>query len=456
VGTTPDRKDGHLMISFSKNHLEAWADFIPPRAGGKRLDMEYVKRILQGLKIVTGIREEVILQALEQCGRQGKAVRAVLIARGIPPVNEIHEHYALNSALAKIKAPLAQKGKIDHRSRSTFIVVEKGETLARFNARSPGVEGTDLHGKAVAYKTVRPEDLRAGKNTLTENGCIRAETAGLLEQAGKVLNVRDSLEIRGPVGYATGNIVFPGDVALDGPVADGFTVYSGGSIRTRETFDVSDVITKKDLIVEGGIKGRGRGFVKVGGELKARFIENCRIACRKRIAVESGILNSKVFSMDCIDLGSWGRLAGGEYSAIHGIRAGDIGSRSGAGTRIRCGIDEAAVQEKTRLEHRLRVVKAKLDKLKVLIPSSEADKRPAMIKLWMRLHDEGKKTAARITDLSSRIYADENALIEVNGAIEEGVHLEICQASLYTEEPLRRVRVRLDKARSRLIAEPLL
>jgi uncharacterized protein (DUF342 family) len=444
------------MISFSKNRLEAWADFIPPRAGGRELDQEYVRRILQGLKILTGIREEVILQALGQCRQKGKAVRAVLIARGIPPVNEIAEHYALNPALAEIKAPLSKKGKIDHRSRSTFIVVEKGEILARFNARSPGRAGTDLHGKAIPYKTVEPRDLRGGKNTRTENGCIIAEVAGLLEQAGKILNVRDSLEIRGPVGYATGNIVFPGDVILDGPVADGFTVYSGGSIRTRSTFDVSDVITRKDLIVEGGIKGRGRGLVKVGGEIKARFIENCRVACRKRIAVESGILNSKVFSMDRIDLGSWGRLIGGEYSAIHGIRAGDIGSRSGAGTRIRCGIDEAAMQEKARLEHRMGNIKAKLDKLKVLIPESEAGKRPALIKLWMRLHDEGKKTAARITDLSSRIYADEDACIEVNGAIGEGVRLEICHASLYTEEALRRVRVRLDRSRLRLIAEPLL
>ncbi|MDR2096223.1 MAG: FapA family protein [Treponema sp.] len=443
------------MISFSRNRLEAWADFIPPGAGGKALDLDYVKRILQGLKIVTGIREEVILQALEQCKQGGKAVRNVLIARGIPPVNEIEEHYALNPALAEIKAPLSKKGRIDHRSRSTFIVVEKGEILARFNARSPGSEGTDLHGKAVPYKTVGPHDLRGGRNTRTENGCITAQTAGLLEQAGRVLNVRDSLEIRGPVGYATGNIVFPGDVVLDGPVADGFTVYSGGSIRTRETFDISDVITRKDLIVEGGIKGRGRGLVKVGGELKARFIENCRIACRKRVAVESGILNSRVFSMDRIDLGSWGRLIGGEYSAIHGIRAGSIGSRSGAGTRIRCGIDEAALQEKARLEHRMRIIKDRLGKLKILIPEAEAGKRPPMIKLWIRLHNEGKKTTARIAELSSRIYADTDACIEVNGAIGEGVHLEICQASLYTEEPLRRVRIRLDKTCSRLIADPL-
>jgi uncharacterized protein (DUF342 family) len=418
--------------------------------------MAYVRRILQGLKIPTGIREEAIRQALQQCGREKKAVRAVLIARGIPPVNEIAEHYALNPVLAKIKAPLSKKGRIDHRSRSTFIVVEKDGILARLQARSPGADGTDMYGKVLPYKTVEPKSLKGGKNTRTENGCVIAETAGLLEQAGRILNVRDSLEIRGPVGYATGNIIFPGDVILDGPVADGFTVYSGGSIRTRATFDVSDVITKKDLIVEGGIKGRGEGRVKVGGELKARFIENCRVACRKRVAVESGILNSRVFSMDRIDLGSWGRLSGGEYSAVHGIRAGDIGSRSGAGTRIRCGIDEAAQQEKARLEHRMSGIKDKLGKLKVLIPESEAEKRPALIKLWMRLHDEGKKTAARITELSSRIYADEDACIEVNGAIGEGVRLEICRASMYTEEALRRVRVRLDKSRSRLIAEPLL
>ncbi|GHU50249.1 hypothetical protein FACS1894200_09610 [Spirochaetia bacterium] len=450
-----ERKDGHVIINFSKNHLEAWADFIPPRNGGKDLTLAYVSKCIEALDIREGIKSESIMRALGKCSERKKPVRSVLIARGMPPCAERQEHFQLDALLRTIKAPLEKKGRIDHKTRCTFIVVEANQVLARKKAAVQGVKGRNIHGKSIPFQTVEQTGLRGGRNTRLENDVITAVRAGLLEQSGDTLNVNDLLEIRGPVGYATGNIVFPGDLVLDGPVADGFTVYCGGSITARGTFDVSNVVSKKDLIVAGGIKGRGKGHIKSGGNLKAKFIENCRIACKKVLSVDSGILNSHVFSMDTIDLGTWGQLVGGEYSAIHRIRVGCIGRKGGGETVVRCGIDYAAVQEKAKMERRLAVLKAKLGKMKLNMPFVAPDDRPPLIRLWLRIQAEGKKLTASIAALEKRVYADEDAVIEAFGIIASGVRLEICQAFFVVDADLRRVRIRLDKTSRKLLAEPL-
>jgi len=53
------------------------------------------------------------------------------------------------------------------------------------------------------------------------------------------------------------------------------------------------------------------------------------------------------------------------------------------------------------------------------------------------------------------INIDEKAFVEVSGEITTGTLIEICQVALFVDEPLKRVRIRLDKEKNKLAADPM-
>ncbi|MDR1899870.1 MAG: FapA family protein, partial [Treponema sp.] len=203
--------------------------------------------------------------------------------------------------------------------------------------------------------------------------------------------------------------------------------------------------------------GRGAALIKSGGVIRTKFIENCRAAARKTITVDSEIVNSSVFTLENVDLGEKGVILGGDIYAVKGIRAGAIGRKSGRATKIHCGIDFTVQQEKEKNNNQLRILAAKLGKLRELLaaPDTTEEKRIKIEELRQRLEGEQQKAANRVSELLGQINMDENAFVEVMGEIAPGTLVEICQVALFVTEPLKRVRLRLDKAAGKVISEPL-
>ncbi|MDR2072493.1 MAG: FapA family protein, partial [Spirochaetaceae bacterium] len=259
------KNDANVSVIFSEDKLELRADFYPPMAGGKPLSVDYIASALNRLNVVYGILWENIQRAVTSCNLNHKIIRDLVIARGNPPVNEVLEYYQINPNLKAPEPDRQGNDRIDHRSYSPFIIVKKGQALAKLKSRKAGKEGKDIYGTVLPHGTLRPEGVSAGANTRSDGTFIYADINGQLVIDKGVLTVQNSLVVKGAVDYRTGHIIFPGDVEIEGPVSDGFKIYSGGSVTIKQTFDVTDAITKTDLTVSGGIIGRGRALVKVGG-----------------------------------------------------------------------------------------------------------------------------------------------------------------------------------------------
>jgi uncharacterized protein (DUF342 family) len=453
-----NKNDGHITVTFSDDDMEARADFMPPVGSGEPIGPDYINALLERLNIVYGVLWDTIQETAFRCNTERRPERDVVIARGDPPVNEVAEYFEFNPYLAPAARSAGDDARVDYRAYSPFTIVKQDQVLARRRPRKTGQDGKNVHGQVLPHSVVRPEGVQGGAHTRTEGEYIISEINGQLIQTQNVLSVQDSLAIKGPVGYATGNIIFPGDVFIEGPVSDGFKIYSGGSVTIKQTFDVTDVITKADLTVAGGIIGRGRALVKVGGCLRTLFIENCRVACRKTITVESEIINSSVYVMERLDMGEKGMILGGEIYAIHGIKAGGIGKKSGKPTHIHCGVDFTVQQDKEKSNNQLRILAAKLAKLRELMAETteeQAEKKAKMEELLHRLEDEQKKTTLKISALLGRLNADQTAAVEVAGEIAPGTLIEICQIAFFVSEPLRKVRIKLDTYTGKLISEPL-
>jgi uncharacterized protein (DUF342 family) len=453
-------RDGKVVIRFSEDDLEAWADFVPPLQGGADLTTGYLLAMLERFNIKQGVRWEAVKESARQCREKKALVRNVLIARGIPPVREVNEYFEISPHITKQKSPAPDKKRndqIDYRSHSPFVIVNKDQALATKKPRTPGREGKNVHGDPIPFETLVVEGAKPGENTRSDEKYIIAEINGQLVEEKKVLHVRKNLVIKGSVGYATGNIIFPGDVIIEGAVSDGFKIYSGGSVTIQQTFDVTEVITRGDLNVAGGIVGRGRAFLKVGGGIRTKFIQNCKVACRNTITIETGIVNSHIFVMDKLDLGARGKILGGEIYAIKGIRAGSIGKESGKATHIHCGIDFTLQKEREENNKTLRTLSEKLAKLREImkVPNPDPEKQARLEEALAALEGEQKKASGRGAELVSLINTGEDAAVEVNGEIAPGTLIEICEIALFVAEPLRHVQIRLDPQRGKLVSEPI-
>ena len=328
TGLLSSLNDGNVIISFTENSLEAYADFVPPFMNGKPLDDSGVAKVLDSNNIIYGILWDDITKALEECNLTRQHVPGILIAKGIEPVEEIVEYYKINPILIQKKKEVDEKERIDYREYSPFVIVKQGQTLAVLHNLKPGKEGTNVHGEAIPYEIISPEGVTGGDNTRIEGNKIVSNISGQLINTKGVLAVQEHLVIKGAVGYRTGHIVFPGDVKIDGQVSDGFRIYSGGSIVIKQTLDLTEVVANGDILVTGGIIGKGSARIKCGGGIKAKFIENCRIAARDTIHVESEIINSYIYTLDAIRMGDKGKILGGEIFSLHGLRAGGIGKKS--------------------------------------------------------------------------------------------------------------------------------
>ncbi|MCL2044447.1 MAG: FapA family protein [Treponema sp.] len=449
--------DGYVTISYSDNSLEAYADFTPPFMNGKPLDVSGIARFLDSNNIVFGVQWDDIEIALEECNMTRRHVPGILIAIGVEPVEEVIEYYKINSLLNRKKKVITGKDRIDHRERSPFIIVKQGQILAVMHPRKPGKEGTNVHGQAIHYETIRPDGVTSGTNTTIEGNKIISNIHGQLINSNGVLSVQEHLIIKGAVGYRTGHIVFPGDVKIDGPVSDGFKIYSGGSIVVKQTLDLTEIVANGDIMVSGGVIGKGAGRIKCGGGLKTKFIESCSITARGAVIVESGIINSKVFSLDTVRMGDKGLILGGEIYSLHGLRAGGIGKKRSKATYIHCGIDFAIQQEMDKCINQLRILGVKLAKLRGIIddPGTGNEKKAKLMDLFHKLESEKQSVTVQLTELSGKVKADDEATIEVLGEIAASTLIEICNVALYVVEPLRKVRIRLDKSAGKLIVESL-
>ena len=449
-----EEKDGRIILTFLNNDLEVLGDFFPSIDDGSPISLRYMDTLYAKSNITYGVQHDEIRKAYRACVENREIVRNVLIAKGEPPVSEVPEHLRMNPHLIPKNKPRGKNEKVDHRARSPFIIVKQGQTLAKLKPFKPGKDGTDVHGQRVPYTLTKPHAIIAGENTQMENEYLVSQINGQLVQIKGELSVRNTLVIKGSVGYATGNIVFPGDVQIGGSVSDGFKIHSGGSIIIKQTFDVTDAITKKDLKVAGGIIGRGKALIKVGGCVKTIFIENCHLAAREDIYVETEIINSTIFTFGSVEMGEKSRIVGGEVYAVKGIRTGGLGKKTGKAARIYCGVDFTLEEEKKKYNSIMRMLAAKIKRLKEILenPVMDSEKIKSLIEQYK---EEQQKAQNRVTELLGKLNIYEDAAVEVTGEIVAGTLIEICQVTHYITEPLNNVKIHLGRESQKLVITKL-
>ena len=449
--TSGGRNDGSAELSISEDGMLAEAALYPPLGEGLPISREYFAGLLDRLGVTSGLLWDQIDEALLRANLDRHVLRNVVVARGTPPVIEIPEHAELDPKF-RHTAPLISETtqRVDFRELGSVHVVKAGEAIARVVPRVAGAPGTDVYGRSIPYTRGSVESVVPGSHIERREDEFVSAVDGRLLVSGDRIDVDEVLIVKGAVDFSTGHIVFPGDVVIEGAVHDGFKVWSGGSIVCKSTMDAFDVNAKKDLVCTQGIIGRRRAQIRVGGELKAKFIQNCRVAARGDVHVNGAVVNCRLYGLGKVDLGDKGVLMGGEVYAVHGLRCGRLGNQAHQRTMVHIGTDFTVQQRLDQANERLRLLSQRSRQIEAVAPSrpkAEIDRVRA---------DIARATAEQsslISSLLGELDADDSAIVEIHMEVFPGAVIEICRISIVIEEHLKACRFRLDKTAGRIVVE---
>jgi len=315
-------QDGYAEIKIAEDGLTANAEFHPPIGKGHPLDPDYIEKLLESDGITTGIKWDVIKDSIFECNTEHRILTEIIIAEGIKPIKEIPGYIRMEEKFFTEKKQLDQDSlQIDYRSLTPYLIAKKKEKLGHLVARRDGTPGKSVTGVEIPFVKKNIIQFKPGDNTRVEQDQVIALCDGRFILSEDKFWIEEVLQIAGGVDYHTGHIQFPGDVVLNGEIQDGFFVFSGGSIISKVTLDASEVIAKKSLICDLGIIGKKKGLIRVGGDIKAKFIDNCTVESRGSLIIEDSIHTSDVLTLNRVEMGDNGRIIAGSVKARVALEA---------------------------------------------------------------------------------------------------------------------------------------
>ncbi len=343
-----------LTVRIAEDRLAASLVWLRPAEATVSLDE--LLAALQKAGVVHGIQVDVLERLVNQITGGSAPREPVEVARGTPatPGRDASFEFLVGASSE------SAEGAIDFHERRRFTRVASGERIALWRPAVEGQPGRGVDGSRIEPPPVSQVPFARGENVelvpVADGGLeIRATLEGVtsLERGNRVA-VTDVLRVEGDVDYSVGNIETSGMVVIRGSVRSSFTVRAGRGITIQGTIEDAIVETGGDLRVGRGILGGEFGHVKVGGNLQLHHAQNARIECAGDVDFGDADLGSTIrCGGELRAVESHGRLSGGDYEAVGGVVARELGPALGAPPRLRVGVDGALEDHIVELEMRL-------------------------------------------------------------------------------------------------------
>lgn len=444
-------RDGEAEIFITKDKLQAFLQISPPLGNGKPCTLEKVKELLAGKNVVYGIIEENIEKALqpENWGKriliaQGEAARDGSNAR-------IVYHFPLPAE--RVGPKIDEKGRADYYDLGLIHNVKMGDFLAEKIPATDGIAGRDITGKEIPARRGKDIPLPRGKNTIADEENLRLFAAidGNVTIVDNKITVSPVFQVNGDIDYSTGNIDFVGSVVVNGNVNTGFKVHAAGDIEIKGFIEGAEIVAGGNVVVKGGITTGQRGFVKAGGNVYARFIENSRVEAENDIIVREAIIQSSVKAGGSVRVtDKRASIIGGIVQACREVEAKYIGSQLATQTVIEVGVNPKYRQEYQQLfkslpqkrntfeniSHNLQIIQKSN-----ISPDKLDPKRRIML---MRLLEEFKTLKKEIAEIEERLaFLSEEmqkvaeAKVKVWEIVYPGVRITLGQSIYIVDNPIK-------------------
>ncbi|WWR17028.1 FapA family protein [Lachnospiraceae bacterium JLR.KK008] len=326
-----------MKVRISRDTMSVTARFYAPSNDGTVLGKEDIIIDLKLQGVVYGVCEDV----LDDFVKNREYCKDLTIALGKEKVRgqDARVEYQFNTD-TKARPTLQEDGSVDFFHLNTVNNCHKGDVLARLIPAVPAESGVNVFGEVLPGGDAKSAFLRYGKNVeLSEDGdeIIALVDGHVMLDEGRV-SVSDVLQLKN-VDHSTGNVDYYGGVHITGRVCENFTVKSGGTVIVEGVVEGAVIEAGGDVIIARGMNGMGKGKIKAGGNVIAKFFENAEVTADGYVDSDS-ILHSTVKAKDAVHVGGKrGFITGGRICAANGVDVKNLGSNMGADTTVEIGAD---------------------------------------------------------------------------------------------------------------------
>ncbi len=333
-----DRLEDYFALTLSDDNTKA---FLQIKTDPRVLTPTLVKQFLEKKMVTNGIimDDEIASLLFKAAPENGP----VLIARGreprYPKDAQIRYHFPTAFRHA---GKIRKDGSIDFSDRGEIPHVEEDTLLAEKTFPEPGIPGFDVYGRMLMVDEPADLDFSPGAGTrLSEDGdkMYATESGQPHLDALGTLSVCPEYQIKGDLGFETGDVHYKGNVIVQGAVKPGFKI-TCASLTAKEINGAHIDITG-DLNVSLGIVDTK--LVRVKGSVQAKFVHNSTISAFGDLIVQKEIIDSHIcLSGACVNTN--GMIINSKISAKLGIAAGTVGKPASQPSLLKVGVDEQANQ----------------------------------------------------------------------------------------------------------------
>ncbi len=292
--------------------------------------------VLQRNDVEYGIQEDAV-QDFVALRIANKEIR---VAKGDNRGIAADGKYIFNFKMALTDQPKElENGCADYSAVRIAELAEKDMLLCEYVPCKQGKKGRTVNGIVLEGRDGKELPELTGVGIRKDENRYYATTRGFIycDPQASVLNVREVYVMNGSVNRYTGNVMYDGEIVINGDVRDLVEIVASGDIIISGFVESAKLKSGQNVVIKGGINGGGNGKIEAGGKVVASFFEMANI--RALGSVEGGyLLNCNVMSDDkIIAKGTNAKIIGGRYSAALGIEAATIGSPAISKTEIDVG-----------------------------------------------------------------------------------------------------------------------
>ena len=440
-------KEATVKAAISDDKMEASLILESGRGAGTRLSLSRLKKALDEVNLPPNRYTDKILRDAIYEARLSSAPIEFTVSRGIQPV-----------------APHSYQfdWKVDF-GHSNSVSVKRGETLLEATFRETGEKGSDVFGNTIEINAAALLKLPQTDNTIRviKQGrkiSFVAAVHGELVRTPEKLKILNSKIIDTDVNKETGDIIFAGDVIINGDIDADRSVKAGGCLTVNGDAGVSLVYTKESLLMNGGIRGESRGTVWAKNTIALHFAETARLFAGGNIYINEYSFRCVVKTNGQLIMnGEPGSFIGGNAHAARGINVRNLGDYKTVRTIISFGQDylikdKIEVYEKQTQENLLEIARIEAELNDAETP---ADRIQELREQKVILLKSNTALGIKIFKLKENFESHIPSEIKITGTIYPGVILESHGRYYEVREPASHVIFTFEPKQGRIICKQI-
>lgn len=427
-------------IDITNDKMKAYIT-ISENNDGEYITKENILNYLKKLNITYGIKYDVIenLQNKFRCNEK------TIIAEGKMPIDGIDGKldFIINLDY-NISPKILKNGNVDYKEINFFKSVKKDQALVKRIDAKDGKDGINIYGEKIFFKRGREAKLPNGKNTYINGDILYSSIDGCVSKKGFRIDVNPLIEID-EVNTTIGNIKTYANIRIYKNVNSGFTIESDGDIEIFGVVEGAKIKAKGNIIIHNGIQGNGKAKLISGGNIVAKYVQNCDMDIYGDLTTEA-IMFSNIKSHGSIRMiGKKGIILGSTIIAQGNVDATNIGSKMYTSTILKIGMLPEKREKKENILKKIKENQIIINKLNNIIAILErnGEKDEIYIKTNNTLSKMNKEMEElynkynEMTDTKDKI----NSIITVRDTIYPGTKITINDVSFTVNESINHSRL---------------